>query len=164
MYFRFLLEKIASRIHEQQLQQELVGIVERERRPLADYLQLQNEVAKAKQHPSDVGFMSLLLGSKNVQRADVCMFNEEWTEAYRTVMAKRVSDDVFRIMSVRLLEPLVFECIQFSLNLFNNNSTVIREAKMASKESEELEKLRATLQATANQFNVEIDDAPEDDA
>ena len=75
MYFRFLLEKIASRIHEQQLQQELVGIVERERRPLADYLQLQNEVAKAKQHPSDVGFMSLLLGSKNVQRADVCMFN-----------------------------------------------------------------------------------------
>ncbi len=70
MYFRFLLEKIASRIHEQQLQQELVGIVERERRPLADYLQLQNEVAKAKQHPSDVGFMSLLLGSRQVRRTD----------------------------------------------------------------------------------------------
>ena len=123
----------------------------------------RQEVAKAKQHASDVGFMSLLLGAKNVQRADVCMFNEEWTEAYRTVMTKRVSDDVFRIMSVRLLEPLVFECIQFSLNLFNNNSTVIREAKMASKESEELVKLRATLQATADQFNVKVDAPPDDE-
>ena len=59
---------------------------------------------------------------------------------------QRISDDMFRIMSVRLLEPLIFECIQFSLNLFNSNSTVIREAKLASKDAEELQGLKKILQ------------------
>ena len=55
-------------------------------------------------------------------------------------------------MAVLLLEPLVFEAIQFSLNLFNNNTTVAREAKMATKETKELVELRDALQDTAMRF------------
>ena len=83
---------------------------------------------------------------------EVTMFNEDWTEAYRHVLSLRLGDDIFRLMAVRLLEPLVFEAIQFSLNLFNNNTTVAREAKMATKETKELVELRDALQDTAMRF------------
>ncbi len=157
MYFSFLLDKIATRIHEQQLQGELVGIVERERRPVSDYMQIQNELSKSLEYPRGVSYFETLISSvsSSAQRAEVCMYNEEWTQAYRKVAARRMADDLFRIMSVRLLEPLVFECIQFSLNLFNNNSTVIREAKMATKESQELVQLRNDLSDTYARFQGE---------
>jgi hypothetical protein len=151
MYFKFLLEKISNRIHDQQLQKELVGIVERERRPIASFLQLQNEVAKSMQYPSKISFMESIWGN-NQKRVEVTMFNEDWTEAYRHVLSLRLGDDIFRLMAVRLLEPLVFEAIQFSLNLFNNNTTVAREAKMATKETKELVELRDALQDTAMRF------------
>jgi len=145
-YFKFLLEKISSRIQDERLRAEMYGILERERRPLADYLELQNELAKAKKLPTVVekGFFSSFQDMNCI--VSVPMFNEEYTRAYCRVLSKRVSDDMFRIMSVRLLEPLIFECIQFSLNLFNSNSTVIREAKLASGEADELEELRRVLQ------------------
>ena len=48
----------------------------------------------------------------------VTVFNEEWTDAYLALVEKRISDDMFRIQAVRLLERLVFESISFSLNMF----------------------------------------------
>lgn len=144
-YFKFLLEKIATRIQDERLRSEMYGILERERRPMCDFLEVQNELAKAKKLPTSVSkFLFAMQHDENM--VDVTMYNKEWTAAYSRVLTKRVSDDMFRIMSVRLLEPLIFECIQFSLNLFNSNSTVIREAKLATKDADELEELKKILQ------------------
>lgn len=151
MYFEFLLKKISNRIHDQQMQKELVGVIERERRPMSGYLELQNEVSKSLRYPEKTSFFNSVFSSQ--ETVEVCMFNKEWTEAYRKVLALRMGDDIFRLMAVRLLEPLVFEAIQFSLNLFNNNSTVVREAKMAGKETKELIELRDVLKKTLQRYH-----------
>jgi len=86
--------------------------------------------------------------------------------------AKRVSDDLFRNYAVRILEPLVFEAIQFSLNMFRQGGSITREAEVrgtlecvhkcraavcidhchcsqtVEKEVEELRECRNTLAAT----------------
>ena len=45
LYFKYLLEKISTRIHEDTLRQEVLGMLDRERRPVTDFLELQNELA-----------------------------------------------------------------------------------------------------------------------
>jgi hypothetical protein len=59
-----------------------------------------------------------------------------------------MSDDCFRIMTVRLLEPLVFEAIQFTLKLFSNNASIKREGEQASQQLEELKHLKSVLEST----------------
>lgn len=48
-------------------------------------------------------------------------------QAYLRAVAARTGDDIFRILSVRMLEPLIFECIQYSLNLFRSEK-IVKEA------------------------------------
>jgi hypothetical protein len=52
---------------------------------------------------------------------------------------------------VRLLQPLVFESIQFSLTLFSSGGKMGREAEQSAAELEELEECRKVLQATLDQ-------------
>ena len=61
----------------------------------------------------------------------VTMFNPQWTQAYLDLLTRRVADDVFRIIAVRLLQPLVFESIQFSLTLFSGGKKMTREVCFA---------------------------------
>jgi len=147
MYFAYILDKISTRIHEESLRQELVGMVERERRPVADMMTLNNEIAKWWRHPQDV---SWLTGGDGV--LEVEMFNRAWTASYMQLMTDRVSEDIFRILSVRLLEPLVFESIQFSLTMFSGGGSVAHEAKANMKHCEELQLLRGSLQATLDRY------------
>jgi hypothetical protein len=56
-----------------------------------------------------------------------------------------------RIIAVRLLQPLVFESIQFSLTLFSSGGKMGREAEQSAAELEELEECRKVLQATLDQ-------------
>jgi GTPase SAR1 family protein len=148
LYFRFLLNKIANRINEESMEQELIGMIERERRPVCDFLELQNELSKSAVHPRPFtpGFFSA--NDLNTEVLRVELFNESWTEAYLRLASKRVSDDVFRILSIRLLEPLVFECIQYSLNLFSAKGSIGRESEQEKKRTEELMEIKEVLMKT----------------
>lgn len=148
LYFRYLLSKIANRINEESMEQELIGMIERERRPVCDFLELQNELAKSSIYPKpfEPGFFSS--GDNNTQVLRVELFNDGWTEAYLRLASKRVSDDVFRILSIRLLEPLVFECIQYSLNLFSAKGAIGHESEQEKKKTAELEEIRDVLMKT----------------
>ena len=73
-------------------------------------------------------------------------FNAEFTGAYLSVVAGRVSEDVFRIQAVRLLERRVFESIAFSLNMFSAGSSVEHEAMSMGKEVSRLQRCREVLQ------------------
>ena len=134
MYFRYLLNKIADRINEESMEQELIGMIERERRPVCDFMELQNELVKGQLYPEPFDdhmlrvFRANVEGDYNEQKLKVELFNSEWTEAYLRLASKRVSDDIFRILSIRMLEPLVFECIQYSLNLFSAKGSIGRES------------------------------------
>ena len=57
------------------MQKELVGIVERERRPIASFLQLQNEVAKAMQYPSKISFMESIWGNNQKLNPETWLVN-----------------------------------------------------------------------------------------
>ena len=148
LYFRFLLNKIANRINEESMEHELIGMIERERRPVCDFLELQNELSKSAVHPKPFapGFFSASDSNTEVLRVE--LFNESWTEAYLRLASKRVSDDVFRILAIRLLEPLVFECIQYSLNLFSAKGSIGRESEQEKKRTEELMEIKEVLMKT----------------
>ncbi len=131
LYFKFLLEKIAARIHEEGLAQEIEGMIERERRPTADFFALQSTMARSAGFPHhthkeiEAGWFS-----DNQGTMAVTMFNAQWTQAYLDLLTRRVADDVFRIIAVRLLQPLVFESIQFSLTLFSSGGKMTREVRL----------------------------------
>lgn len=41
-------------------------------------------------------------------------YGEDWTRAYVAAVANRCASDVFRILGVRFMEPLIFECISYT--------------------------------------------------
>ena len=53
------------------------------------------------------------------------------TQAYLGVVGARTSDDIFRILAVRMLDPLIFECLSFSLNMFRADK-IVKEADKQS--------------------------------
>ena len=158
LYFRYLTEKIATRIKREGLEKEMEGLVAREKRPVLDFLALQNALASAPlvtlEDGSEgywpdpkFGLLSRLFGNHGNDRVmHVTAFNAEFTGAYLSVVAGRVSEDVFRIQAVRLLERLVFESIAFSLNMFSAGSSVEHEAMSMGKEVGRLERCREVLQ------------------
>lgn len=150
LYFRYVLAKIADRINEESMEQELIGMIERERRPVCDFLELQNELAKEQMYPVPFSPRLFRSGSRdnNSEVMRVELFNQEWTNAYLRLVSKRVSDDVFRILAVRMVEPLAFECIQYSLNLFSAKGSIGRESEQEMKKVEELEEIKELLMRT----------------
>lgn len=108
MFFRYLFEKIGGRIAQEGLLETVTGMLDREKRGSVDFLELQPELARVLKHPERLAWF---FGDANAQMA-VPLFSAEWTRAYLNAVARRSSDDIFRIMAVRLLEPLIFECIR----------------------------------------------------
>ena len=125
-------------------------MIERERRPVCDFLELQNELAKEQMYPVPFSPRLFRSGSRdnNSEVMRVELFNQEWTNAYLRLVSKRVSDDVFRILAVRMVEPLAFECIQYSLNLFSAKGSIGRESEQEMKKVEELEEIKELLVRT----------------
>lgn len=52
-------------------------------------------------------------------------------QAYLGVVGARTADDIFRILAVRMLDPLIFECLSFSLNMFRADK-IVKEADKQS--------------------------------
>ena len=129
----------------------------REKRPIPDFLAIQNELAKNLLYPQpNYGILANLFGDDgNKQKMSVTVFNEEWTDAYLALVEKRISDDMFRIQAVRLLERLVFESISFSLNMFAKGDSVKHEAHSQSKEAARLEMCRDVLQQALDESVAE---------
>ena len=181
LYFGYLMDKIAKRIHEDGLATELQGMIARERRPTADILDLNNALSKASllhrmKTDNDMteyryedassghfpvlseGFFDEMFTSEGRyghKIMSVPLFNKDWTAAYFAVASTRVADDLFRITAVRLLERLVFESISFSLNTFSNGAAIKREAGVQSKQLEELRQCRDILKKTHDKFSAQ---------
>ena len=156
LYFRYLTGNIASKIKKNGLAKEMEGMVAREKRPIPDFLAIQNELAKNLLYPQpNYGILANLFGDDgNKQKMSVTVFNEEWTDAYLALVEKRISDDMFRIQAVRLLERLVFESISFSLNMFAKGDSVKHEAHSQSKEAARLEMCRDVLQQALDESEL----------
>ena len=144
LFFRYLLEKIAARIQEEGLEETIVGMLDREKRPSAEYGQVISQLAGARNHPESLPYFFSDLN----KQLRVPMYGRDWTEvrsgattahmvgivftglcaqAYMNVVGARTADDIFRILSVRMLEPLIFECISYSLNMFRADK-IVKEA------------------------------------
>ena len=146
LYFSYLTTNIANRIKKDGLEQEMEGMVAREKRPCPELLAVQNELAKQLMYPTPKYSVLADLFGDDQSKMVVTVFGKEWTEAYLGLVSKRISDDMFRIQAVRLLERLVFESISFSLNMFSKGDSVKHEAHSQSKEAARLEKCRDVLQ------------------
>jgi len=62
-----------------------------------------------------------------------------------------MSDDIFRILAVDLINPLVFESIHYSLNLFKGGK-IFREASKQLKYINELQQYKKQLENAVEKF------------
>lgn len=151
LFFRYLLERIANRIQEEGLEETVVGMLDREKRPYAEYPQVMSKLAAKRNHPKD---FSWFFGDSNPQLR-VPVYGRDWTEAYVDVVAARTADDIFRILSVRMLEPLIFECISYSLNMFRADK-IVKEADKQTAYLQELERYRDVIAAAAERYHAGV--------
>jgi hypothetical protein len=64
---------------------------------------------------------------------------------------QRTADDIFRVLAVALINPLIFEAIHNSLNLFKSGK-IWREATNQLKFIKELTEYRAILERAAEKY------------
>jgi len=151
-FFRYLLEQVAARTDEENLTKSLAALLLREKRAYADYFEFHHrcrEVLKvAVEAP---GFFE---SGRNFP-VPIVAYHDIWTKSYFEVVKARSSDDIFRLIAVDLINPLIFETIHYSLNLFKSGR-VQRESSKQLKVLAELEHHRGVLAKAAEQFHQQL--------
>src|SRR5690349_18381859 len=79
---------------------------------------------------------------------------DTWTLAYFNIVKQRSADDLFRLLAVDLINPLIFETIHYSLSLFKSGR-VFREASKQIKHIQDLEKYRNIIAEAALKYGVQ---------
>ena len=95
-------------------------MAEREQRPVADIMSLQNEMSKIVKHPPRAPSLLQQQTRQRGRTVQTCLdLNQRLLEAGRQYKRGIRSDDIFRIMHggapARAPRLLVFECIQYSI-------------------------------------------------
>jgi len=67
----------------------------------------------------------------------IILSRDIWTRAYLNIVIHRCAQDIFRTLAVDMINPLIFETIHNSLNLFKTGR-VFREANKQLKRTNEL--------------------------
>lgn len=150
VYFRYLLKSVAGRLNEEGFEAGLRACIEREQRPSLDsHTLLASIEARLAQEGIRPKLDTLIFNP--VDRTDgypvmVPVYGSVFTKAYIDAVSNRSSNDVFRMLAVSLLNPIIFESIHHSLNMFKSGK-LFREARRQLKYIKELQGLRASLEA-----------------
>jgi len=138
-FFRYLLEQVSSRTDADNLTKSIHALLKREKRANASYLDFVHACVTTAHVP--VEETSFLFGDEINYPIGVPAYGALWTRAYFNIVKQRTSDDVFRLLAVDLINPLIFETIHYSLSLFKSGR-VFREATKQIKYIQDLEKYR----------------------
>lgn len=117
-FFRYILGQIADRTDQENLTESIRQMVAREKRPLADLACMSYGAHAVSKLPfnQQVGFF----GTEHFP-AFMNIYGNIWNHAYvNQVLVPRVQTDVFRIIAVNLLDPLILDTIEQSLKFFQH--------------------------------------------
>lgn len=150
-FFGYLVEKISERTNSDQLIFSIEQALLREKRPVTSFagmsaaLVRQQCMSSANGYPSEEqeNMLAHSYFTESYPRP-VAMFSDAWSEAYYDVMIRRVELDVFRMMAVNLLDPLIHHCLNLSLTFFQGLNVSTEEQLMMQRVNE-LRALRAQL-------------------
>jgi len=117
-FFRYILTQISERTDQENLTESIRQMVAREKRPLADLARMSYGAHAVSKLPFNqhVGFF----GVEHFP-AFMNIYGNIWNHAYvNHVLIPRVQTDVFRIIAVNLLDPLILDTIEQSLKFFQH--------------------------------------------
>jgi len=139
---RFLFDKIGSNIFYTKLEPSISHHILAENRVMIDWNKLAFSLASDLKFPHIIGGISsifLSVPSKNIQ-----IYGPEFTKAYFDTLIERISENLFRSFGVNLLNPIILECIKYSLKTFRGE-TISVEAASQGKKLAELKSYREVL-------------------
>lgn len=127
LFFIHIFEIICERAGVEELKQSVYRLVRRENRPFIDYNDLV--VAAYKRHleriKSSGGKTRNAINVPGIFEEDeyplaLHMYSEQMLEAYIDVLVERLSNDLFRMLAVNLLNPIIINTIEVSLKTIKN--------------------------------------------
>ena len=149
---QFLFEKIGTRINDESMATAIANMVKMEQRAHMTPGQMILEVSQIHKHPRPNEFGGLLWDSNTV--IDVPIYGADWTTGYLSIMAHRLGDNIFRVITAELLDELVLECLKYALNLFRSEQVTL-EAEKLTETIEKLEGYIAILEAASDKYSQE---------
>lgn len=150
-FFRYLLEQVSERTDQEGLTNVINSMIKREKRAICNYDEFTHAIREKLKLPIEgEGFWSL--SPRTLYPVQIPAYQDVWTLAYFDILAKRISDDVFRILAVDLVNPLIFETIHYSLNLFKSGR-VFKESAKQVKVIKELEHYRNVIAKAAEKYS-----------
>jgi len=147
---RFLFEKIGSSIFYSKLEPSISHHILAENRVMVDWHKLAIALAQDLQHPSNLPYFTGIFG---VDAMNIQIYGREWTKAYFEVLIDRISENLFRTFGVNLLNPIILECIKYSLKTFRGE-TISVEAASQGKKLAELRGYRDILVKAFNEYET----------
>jgi len=142
-FMSYLFGQIGHAIYTKSLEASISHHILAEKRIVVDFHKLGFRLSKVLKHPKK--FKSPWLFSQKVNRQlDVPVYGQVWTDAYLELFCERVTDNLFRTFGVNLLDPLIRQSIEYSLNTFRGEKISI-EAQSQGKKLRELRHYREVL-------------------
>jgi len=117
---------------------------------MVDWHKLAIALAQDLQHPSNLPYFTGIFG---VDAMNIQIYGREWTKAYFEVLIDRISENLFRTFGVNLLNPIILECIKYSLKTFRGE-TISVEAASQGKKLAELRGYRDILVKAFNEYET----------
>lgn len=118
MFFEYIMERIAQRTDHEELARSIRQMVMRESRAVPDFPAMAEHLSGGRVPHSSVGvFFSGTVEHGYPKRYPI--FGPEWDKAYvHGALKQRMSDDIYRMVAVNLLDPIISRAIEFSLRFF----------------------------------------------
>lgn len=118
-FFRYIISQITERTNKENLVESIKQMVAREKRPLADLSKLSQGAHRVSNLPfhEHVGFFT---GTEHFP-VFMNVYGNIWNHAYvNNVLIERIQTDIFRIIAINLLDPLILDSIEQSLKFFQH--------------------------------------------
>jgi len=151
-FFRYLLEQVSQRTDTENLTKSIHALLKREKRAQASYFDFVHACREIQK--IEIEDKHILFSDSRAFPAAVVAYQDTWTLAYFNILKQRSADDLFRLLAVDLINPLIFETIHYSLSLFKSGR-VFREASKQIKHIHDLEKYRNLIAEAAVKYGVQ---------
>lgn len=149
-FFRYIISQITERTNKENLVESIKQMVAREKRPLADLSKLAQGAHRISNLPfhDHVGFFT---GTEHFP-VFMNVYGNIWNHAYvHNVLIERIQTDIFRIIAINLLDPLILDSIEQSLKFFQHKD-FDREQKEIVKKIQRLNEHAEFLQGASLEY------------
>ena len=132
-FAEYLIKEIGSQVYEGKIRYSISAMINTEKRPNIDLFQIVRQVSKM--HPEYFTFDgSLFEGfTKNNKKLKVEVYGDIWNEAYLRAVYEKLSENVFRSVAVNLIDKMVEQLLEKTIDMFNKENAIREKDKVSEK-------------------------------